>query len=88
MIWRIRFEKSAAKDIAALSNRDRECVARFLHERLSPRDDPRELGDALSGPLAGLWKYRVGDYRIIARIDDGMVAILVIRIGHRGAVYR
>ena len=49
---------------------------------------PREIGEALAGPFAGRWKYRVGDYRIIASIDDSAVTIIVIRIGNRREVYR
>ncbi len=52
-------------------------------------DDPRSLGQALKGERFGeFWKYRVGDYRVIARIEDQQLLILVIRIGHRSAVYK
>jgi len=52
-------------------------------------DDPRSIGDALKGSrLGNLWKYRVGDYRIIADIEDGALKILVVKIGNRRAVYR
>ena len=88
MAWRVRFEKRALKDMARLGSVDRERIARFIRDRIASRDDPREIGEALTGPFAGRSKYRVGDYRIIASIDDGAVTIIVIRIGNRREVYR
>ncbi|MGE0503048.1 MAG: type II toxin-antitoxin system RelE/ParE family toxin [Rhizobiaceae bacterium] len=88
MPWRVRFERRAEKDIERVGAQDRERIARFIRDRLASRDNPREIGEALSGPLVGLWKYRVGDFRIIARIDDGLITIIVIRIGNRREIYR
>jgi mRNA interferase RelE/StbE len=60
-----------------------------LSKRLAPLDDPRSLGEALTGSkLEEFWKYRVGDYRIIAVIEDAALCILVIRVGHRREVYK
>ena len=60
----------------------------FLRERLAEREYPRSIGEALVGmELGGFWKYRVGDYRIIAYIQDKTLSILVIRIGYRRAIY-
>jgi mRNA interferase RelE/StbE len=62
---------------------------KFLHERVAKLDDPRSIGEALKGSKLGeLWKYRVGDYRIIADIRDGVMCILVVRIGNRREIYR
>ncbi len=88
MPWRVRFEKRAQKDLERLGTRDRERIARFIHDRLASREDPREIGQALTGPLGSFWKYRVGDFRIIATIDDGIVTIIVVRTGNRREVYR
>jgi mRNA interferase RelE/StbE len=64
-------------------------ITAFLRERISPSKDPRTLGAALRGDEFGqFWKYRVGDYRIIAEIHDREVRILVVRLGHRRDVYR
>lgn len=61
----------------------------FLHERVATLDDPRSIGEALKGSRLGtFWKYRVGDYRVIANIEDGALHILVVRIGNRREVYR
>ncbi|MCK6435507.1 MAG: type II toxin-antitoxin system RelE/ParE family toxin [Rivicola pingtungensis] len=61
----------------------------FLHERVATLDDPRSIGETLKGSrLGAFWKYRVGDYRVIANIEDGALHILVVRIGNRREVYR
>lgn len=63
-------------------------TARFLFERVASLDDPHSIGDALKGSQLGdLWKYRIGDYRIIASFEDRLVRILVVRIGIRRQVY-
>ncbi len=89
MAWRIEFEASARKEIERLDRPVASRIIRFLKERIAAADDPRALGQALKGERFGeFWKYRVGDYRVIARIEDQQLLILVIRIGHRSAVYR
>jgi mRNA interferase RelE/StbE len=59
-----------------------------LRERLAAADNPRNTGKALSGPLGGLWRYRVGDYRLICEIQDGVLCVLVLKIGNRREVYK
>jgi mRNA interferase RelE/StbE len=52
-------------------------------------DNPRSIGQALQGSKLGeFWKYRVGDYRLICKIEDNRLLILVLRVGHRREVYR
>ncbi|MCJ2105885.1 type II toxin-antitoxin system RelE/ParE family toxin [Methylobacterium sp. E-041] len=89
MACRIEFERSAERELDRLDREAAARILRFLRDRLSPLDDPRSLGEALKGSrLGGLWKYWVGDYRIIAAIDDATVRVVVVRIGHRRAIYR
>lgn len=87
MIWRIDLSDTARKQLSKLGKPEAKRITRFLRERLEPLDDPRLLGQALKGTV-DLWRYRVGDYRIIASIEDDQVRILVVRIGHRREVYR
>jgi mRNA interferase RelE/StbE len=63
-------------------------VLRYLRERIADSDDPRRLGQALTGDRKGLWRYRVGDYRIVAAIEDDRFVVLVVAVGHRREVYR
>lgn len=89
MAWRIELSALAQKNLRSLDHSVAQRILRFLHERIVPADDPRSIGEALKGAkLGGFWKYRVGDYRLIAHIDDGVALVLVLRIGHRREVYR
>ena len=89
MAWTIEYTESAKKTVRKLEAQDRRRIRTFLEERLAGLADPRSIGDALKGSrLGSLWKYRVGDYRIIADIEDGALKILVVKIGNRREVYR
>ncbi|HEY6895422.1 MAG TPA: type II toxin-antitoxin system RelE/ParE family toxin, partial [Rhodanobacteraceae bacterium] len=79
---------AAAKELNAIGATQAARIVRFLSTRLSRLDDPRSIGEALKGRLGQLWKYRIGDYRIIADIQDKRVLILIVRIGHRREVYK
>ncbi len=59
-----------------------------MANRVATADDPRRHGKALTGSLSGAWRYRVGDYRIICKIRDDAVCVLVLEVGHRGEAYR
>jgi len=59
-----------------------------MEERVSTVDDPRSAGKALTGPFNSFWRYRVGDYRIVCDIQDDVLHVLVLRVGHRKEVYR
>ena len=64
-------------------------ILAFLHGRVAQLDDPRSIGEALKGAkLGAFWKYRMGNWRIIASIEDDTLCVIVIRIGNRKEVYR
>lgn len=89
MAWRIEFDPAARKELDKLDREVARRIIRFLAERLAPLDDPRGIGEALKGAKLGeLWKYRVGDYRIIADIQDAAICILIVRVGNRHEVYK
>lgn len=89
MAWQIDLSDTAKKQLSKIGRSEAKRITAFLRDRLAPMDDPRQLGHALKGAAyAGLWRYRVGDYRIVASIEDEQVRILVVRIGHRREVYR
>ena len=88
MAWTVELHRDAERDLKKLGHENARRILKFLHERLAPLDDPRSIGEALHGPVLGrYWKYRVGDYRIIAGIEDELIRIVIIRIGHRRQVY-
>ena len=89
MAWQIEFDPSAAKELAKLDKPTARRIVQFLRERVSPLKDPRSLGEALRGDdLGSFWKYRLGDYRVVAEVIDRRVVIIVVRVGHRREVYR
>lgn len=89
MAWLIKFDDAALKELAKLDRQTAQRIAAFLRERVAVLDDPRSIGEALkSAKLGDLWKYRVGDYRIISNIEDGVLRIVVVKIGNRREVYR
>jgi mRNA interferase RelE/StbE len=89
MAWLIEFRPKAQRQMEELDPQVARRIFSFLHKRVAPLDDPRAIGEALKGSELGeFWKYRVGDYRIIASIEDKLVRILVVRIGNRREVYR
>jgi mRNA interferase RelE/StbE len=76
-------------DFKELNQSERKRIFNFLKERVALLEDPRNIGEALSGKELGhFWKYRVGDYRLICEIRDQEIVILVVRIGHRRDVYK
>ena len=89
MAWRIEFTPLAVRDLESLDTQVAKRILGFLHRRVGALDDPRSIGEALRGRRLGeLWKYRVGDYRIICQIEDRATLVTVARIGHRRGVYR
>lgn len=89
MAYRVELAESATRDLDRLDAPIRRRILKFLNERVAKLDNPRGIGQALRGSkLAEFWKYRVGDYRLIAKIYDDRVVVVVLRIGHRREVYR
>ncbi|MEL4073463.1 type II toxin-antitoxin system RelE/ParE family toxin [Ochrobactrum sp. GPK 3] len=89
MAWKVKFERAAERELSKLDQQTTKRILVFLHGRVAMLDDPRSIGEALKGSKLGeFWKYRVGDYRIIASIEDSDVCILVVRIGNRREIYR
>ena len=88
MAWRIEFAESAQKELKAIDHQAQRDILRYLKERIATDEDPRRFGGPLRRNLAGLWKYRIGNYRIICKIENERLLVLVVRIGHRREVYR
>jgi mRNA interferase RelE/StbE len=89
LAWLIEFHKDAEKELGKLDRQVALRITRFLRERVAVLKNPRSIGEALTGSTLGsYWKYRVGDYRIIAEIQDAKICVQVVRIGNRREVYR
>ncbi len=89
MAWRVELSEGAERALGKLERQHARRILKFLHERIAKLDDPRSIGKALHGSRLGeFWKYRVGDYRLICKIEDDRLVVLVLRVGHRKEIYR
>jgi mRNA interferase RelE/StbE len=87
LAWTIELSDDAKRDLQKLDKPVQKRIVTFLQERIQSADNPRTSGKALQGNLSGLWRYPVGDYRLLCRIDDDELVVLVIEIEHRKEVY-
>lgn len=86
-VWRVEFVADAARDLRKLGPRAERPILQYLRQRIATTEDPRRFGRALTHDLKELWRYRVGDYRIVAAIEDDRFVVLVVTVGHRREVY-
>jgi len=87
-IWRIEITRTAERQIKKLDHVSQQSIVRFLRDRLRPAENPRQWGKPLRGDKRGLWRYRIGDYRLICDIQDERISVLVLEVAHRKDVYR
>ena len=88
MRWKIEIDPAAERELDKLDPQSARRILKYLHERVASLEDPRSIGKPLKGPQFGeFWRYRVGDYRVIVRIEDNVLLILVLRSGNRKNVY-
>jgi mRNA interferase RelE/StbE len=88
LAWTIDYTHTAKNQLKKLDKPVARRIVDFLDDRVAKHEDPRSLGKALTGALGTLWRYRIGDYRVICELQHRAVTILVIRTGHRREVYR
>ena len=87
MRWAYSFEERALKELKKLGAQAQREILAYLDERIATEEDPSRFGKALHGDLAGLWRYRIGDYRLICSLREGEMRVLVLKVGHRRDVY-
>jgi mRNA interferase RelE/StbE len=83
LAWAIEWDERAFKEFKRLDRKAQKVIRRYLKERIAAADDPKRFGAPLSHDLAGFWKYRIGDYRIICRIEEEKLAVFIARVRHR-----
>lgn len=88
MAWTIDYTGTAKTQLRKFDKQAAKLILDFMDERIAGRDDPRSTGKAVIGPLGGLLRYRVRDFRVICDIQDGALRILVVQLGNRREVYR
>jgi len=84
--WKIKITDTARKQLIKSERQIQERILHFLRDRVEK--NPYDIGKPLKSNLAGLWRYRVGDYRLICDIQKEILTVLVVRIGHRRKVYK
>jgi mRNA interferase RelE/StbE len=87
MAWTIEFSAAGQKALDKLSVRDIARIVDFLENRVATHPSPRDLATRMVG-RTDQWRFRVGDYRIIARFEDNTLVIIVIDVGHRSSIYQ
>jgi mRNA interferase RelE/StbE len=89
MAWKIELSNQAKKNLKQFDPQTAKRILVFLFERVAMLENPRDIGEALQGTRLGeCWKYRIGDYRVVAELKDSILCIVVVRIGHRREVYK
>jgi mRNA interferase RelE/StbE len=88
LAWTLRLSETAKRQLRKLDASNAQTILRYLNSLLLETSDPRDRGSGLRANLAGLWRYRVGDYRVICSLEDHELVVLVLQIGHRREVYK
>ncbi len=88
MAWTVRYTETALRQLRNIDRQQARRIRTYLEHRVARAGDVRHYGKPLHGPLGDLWRYRVGDYRVIADIEDDRLTVLVLTVGHRREVYR
>lgn len=88
MAWTIEYTETALRWLRKTDRQVARRILDFMDERIAKADDPRGMGKALSNQFSGLWRYRIGDYRLICDLQDERLCVLVVEIGNRREIYR
>ena len=88
LTWTIEYTATARTQLRKLDKQMARRMVNYMNERVARLEDPRNLGKALTGPLGVLWRYRVGDCRVVCDIQSDALRVLVVRVGSRDRAYR
>ena len=88
MAWTLRISETARRQFKKLDRSTAQTLLRYLNRLLLEVENPRQRGKGLTANRTGLWRYRVGDYRVICDIQDDQLLVLVLQVAHRRDVYR
>lgn len=87
MMYKVEFTERAKKELKKLDKATVRIILAWIKKNLENCQNPRQHGKSLTGNRGGEWRYRVGDYRLIAEIQDDRIVILILEIGHRRNIY-
>lgn len=88
MAWTVRISNIAEKQLHKLDQPVQRRILDWISDRIEGCKNPRHFGESLKGDYAGLWRYRVGSYRVLCEIQDRKVVVLVLTVGHRRKIYK
>ncbi|MFC3900677.1 type II toxin-antitoxin system RelE family toxin [Aliicoccus persicus] len=88
MAYQVIYTKKAIKSLKRIDSNQQKIIISWIEKNLINTNDPKQHGKALKGNLKDYWKYRVGNYRILADIDDKQIKIIIFNIGHRKNIYQ
>lgn len=88
MAWTASFDPRALKELESLDRVVQKRVVSYLQTRVLEKGKPRDVGKPLTGDKGGLWRYRIGDFRLICRLDNEAQRVLILRVAHRKEAYR
>ena len=87
LAWTVEFSSGAERQLRKLDSATARRLGLYLRKLVAETTDPRERGKSLTGPMTGLWRYRVGDYRIVCELVEQRLVVLVVQLGHRSRIY-
>ncbi len=88
MKYHVEFSKRALKELKKLDRATAALILGWIRKNLEGCEDPRAHGKGLTANHSGDWRYRIGDYRLLAEIQDGKLVIIMLTVGHRSEVYK
>lgn len=86
-MYKLKFDKQAVKQLKKIDKPIAEMILRWLYKNVDNTTNPKQHGKNLKGDLKGLWRYRVGNYRVICHINDDELIVLALEVGHRRDIY-
>lgn len=87
-MYSVDYTEQAIKELKKIDNNTRRLILAWIGKNLEGCTDPRQFGKGLSANRSGQWRYRIGDYRLIAEIEDEKITILILTVGHRSEIYK
>lgn len=87
-IWTLTFSEAALKDLKKMDAVTQRRIIEYMKKRVISLKDPRQLGKPLGHNRSNIWRYRVGDYRILCEIQDSILTVEVVHTGHRKEIYK
>jgi len=88
LTWTVEWDDRARRELRRLDRPIQKAILQYFRKRIATKEDPRRFGKSLTRELQGLWRYRVGDYRMVCQIEDDRLVVLVVTVAHRKSVYR